>query len=213
MFAVFRYKGALLTKCTTREFRGDRLVLASHNAGKLAELRAALSPLGIAVVSAGEAGLDAPEETGTTFEENAILKAKAAAAQTGLPALADDSGLAVDGLGGAPGVYSARWAGPDGDHRPAMARIEEELDGRDPAARFVCVLALAWPDGHVETTRGEVAGRVLFPPRGEGGFGYDPIFEPQGEDRRFAEMTREEKAGMSHRGRALAALLHAVFSR
>ncbi|WP_031551314.1 RdgB/HAM1 family non-canonical purine NTP pyrophosphatase [Parvularcula oceani] len=196
----------------SRSFDGDRLVLASHNQGKLAELRALLSPLGISVLSAGEAGLTAPEETGATFEENAALKARAAVGETGLPALADDSGLSVDALGGAPGVYSARWAAADGDHAPAIARVERELGEQDPAARFVCVLALAWPDGHVELARGEAAGRLVFPPRGESGFGYDPIFVPEGEARSFAEMTPGEKRAHSHRSRAMAAMMDRVFA-
>ena len=195
-----------------RRFEGDRLVLATHNQGKLSELRALLGPLGVAVTDAGEAGLGAPEETGTTFEANAILKAHAACEATGLPALADDSGLGVDALGGDPGVVSARWAGPDGDHAPAIARVLAGLEGRDDRrARFVCVLALAWPDGHVETSRGEAPGTIASAPRGQGGFGYDPIFVPDGETRSFAELTPEEKRADNHRARALAGLMRDVF--
>ena len=195
-----------------RRFVGDRLVLASHNRGKLAELRATLGPLGVDVIDASEAGLTAPEETGTTFEANAILKARAACEATSLPALADDSGLSVDALGGDPGVYSARWAGPDGDHAPAIARVLAGLDGAaDRSARFVCVLALAWPDGHVETSRGEAEGSISRAPRGQGGFGYDPIFLPQGGTRTFAELTPEEKRADNHRARALAGMLRDVF--
>ena len=198
-----------------RRFEGDRLVLATHNQGKLRELRALLGPLGVHVTDAGEAGLAAPEETGATFEENAILKARAACEGTGLPALADDSGLSVAALGGAAGVYSARWAGPDGDHAPAIARVLEGLDGLecegDRAARFVCVLALAWPDGHVETSRGEAPGAIANAPRGAGGFGYDPIFVAEGETRSFAELTPEEKRADNHRARALAGMMRTVF--
>ena len=203
-----------------RRFEGDRLVLASHNQGKLRELRAMLGPLGVRVIDAGEAGLPAPEETGTTFEANAILKARAACEATGLPALADDSGLSVDALGGDPGVYSARWAGPDGDHAPAITRVLDGLKGAESrAARFVCVLALAWPDGHVETRRGEVGGTITNAPRGAGGFGYDPIFVPAsearaagGQGRSFAELTAEEKRADNHRARALAAMREGVFA-
>ena len=197
-----------------RKFDGDRLVLASHNAGKLAELRAMLGPLGIAVTSADEAGLAAPEETETTFEGNAALKARTTCEATGLPALADDSGLAVTALGGAPGVYSARWAAPDGDHAPAIARVLEGLDGADDrSARFVCVLALAWPDGHVETARGEAPGEIVKAPRGQGGFGYDPIFLPAGRARTFAELTPEEKREDNHRARAMRTMMEGVFER
>ena len=197
-----------------RKFDGDRLVLASHNAGKLAELSAMLSPLGVEVMPAGDAGLAAPEETEETFEGNAALKARAACEATGLPALADDSGLAVTKLGGRPGVHSARWAAPDGDHAPAIARVLEGLKGTDDrSARFVCVLALAWPDGHVETARGEAPGEIASAPRGEGGFGYDPIFKPEGSDRTFAELTPEEKRATGHRARAMHAMMEGVFAR
>ena len=197
-----------------RKFDGDRLVLASHNAGKLAELRAMLAPLGIEVTPASAAGLAAPDETETTFEGNAALKAKAACMATGLPALADDSGLAVTALGGEPGVYSARWAAPDGDHAPAIARVLAGLaDADDRSARFVCVLALAWPDGHVETARGEAPGTITNAPRGVGGFGYDPIFRPDGETRTFAELTPEEKRADNHRARAMHAMMDGVFAR
>ena len=195
-----------------RRFAGDVLVLASHNQGKLRELRAALDPLGVEVRLASEAGLAAPDETGTTFEENAVLKARVACAATGLPALADDSGLAVDGLGGAPGIYSARWAGRDGDHAPAIARVLKGLEGMPGrSARFVCVLALAWPDGHTETSRGEAEGTIADAPRGQGGFGYDPIFLPDGGTRTYAELTPEEKRADNHRARALSGMLRDVF--
>ena len=196
-----------------RKFEGDRLVLASHNAGKLAELRAMLAPLGIEVTPAGEAGLAAPDETEDTFEGNAAIKARAACQATGLPALADDSGLAVAALGGAPGVHSARWAGPDGDHAPAIARVLEGVGGaQDRSARFVCVLALAWPDGHVEFARGEAPGEIVAM-RGSGGFGYDPIFLPEGGARTYAELTPEEKRTDNHRARAMRAMMDTVFAR
>jgi XTP/dITP diphosphohydrolase len=186
-----------------------RLVIASHNPGKVREIGDLVAPFGLSVVSAGELGLPEPEETGTTFAANAELKALAAAIGADLPALADDSGLVVPALDGAPGIYSARWAGPDKDFGLAMDRIERELaeTGRDErAAHFVCALALAWPDGHVEVYEGRVDGELTFPPRGERGFGYDPIFVPRGETRTFAEMPPAEKHGMSHRARAFAQL-------
>lgn len=199
-----------------RKFEGDRLVLASHNVGKLAELRAMLAPLGVTVTPASDAGLEAPEETEASFEGNAALKARAACAATGLPALADDSGLEVLALGGQPGVHSARWAGPDGDHAPAIARVLAGLAGlegqADRVARFVCVLALAWPDGHVETARGEAPGTIVDP-RGSGGFGYDPIFLPEGGERTFAELSAEEKRADNHRARAMRAMMDGVFAR
>ena len=205
-----------MQKVSPRRFQGNQLVLASHNQGKLAELRALVAPLGITVLSAGEAGLSAPEETGTTFEENAALKARVACEEAGLPALADDSGLAVTALGGAPGVYSARWAAADGDHAPAIARIEAEMGGAaDRSAKFVSVLTLSWPDGHLEAARGECAGRLVFPARGEGGFGYDPIFEPGGQEgppRTFGEMTPEGKRAYSHRAKAMAMMMDRVFA-
>lgn len=197
-----------------RRFQGDRLVLASHNEGKLAELRAMLAPLGIAVSPASAEGLSAPKETEATFEGNAALKARVACEATGLPALADDSGLAVTALGGRPGIHSARWAAPDGDHAPAIARVLDGLEGADDrSARFVCVLALAWPDGHVETARGEAPGVIVKAPRGDGGFGYDPIFLPEGSDRTFAELTKEEKRAHNHRARAMAVMMDGVFAR
>jgi XTP/dITP diphosphohydrolase len=182
-----------------------RLVVASHNPGKVREIAALLAPLGVVAVSAGELGLPEPEETEATFVGNASLKARAAAVGSGLPALADDSGLEVFALGGAPGVYSARWAGPDKNFRAAMARVWRELQengATDLSARFVCVLALAQPDGSVETFQGEARGRIVWPPRGEHGFGYDPIFVPDGHERTFGEMRHEEKLPLTHRARA-----------
>jgi XTP/dITP diphosphohydrolase len=182
-----------------------RLVVASHNQGKGREISALLSPLGVEAVSAGALGLPEPEETEATFTGNAALKARAAAEGSGLPALADDSGLEVFALGGAPGVYSARWAGPDKDFRPAMERVRRELremGATDLSARFVCVLALSRPDGSVETFEGEARGHIVWPPRGEHGFGYDPIFVPDGHARTFGEMRHEEKLPLTHRARA-----------
>src|SRR5271166_5768121 len=157
-----------------RPFTGDRLVIASHNPGKIEEISALLAPFAIDAVSAAALGIAEPEETGDSFEANAALKAKAAAAASGSPALADDSGLVVPALDGAPGIYSARWAGPSKDFGEAMARVERELADKDRSAIFVAVLALAWPDGHLELFRGEAPGRLVWPPRGKRGFGYDP---------------------------------------
>ncbi|WP_135211968.1 RdgB/HAM1 family non-canonical purine NTP pyrophosphatase [Vitreimonas flagellata] len=187
-----------------------RLVVASHNAGKVREIGALLAPLGVEAVSAGDLGLPEPEETETTFVGNAALKARAAAEASGLPALADDSGLEVFGIGGDPGVYSARWAGPNKDFGFAMQRVHEELQKRgatDFSARFVCVLAMAEPDGAVETFEGEARGMIVWPPRGTKGFGYDPIFQPNGLDRTFGEMSHDEKLPMTHRARAFEKLL------
>lgn len=199
---------------------GTRLVLATHNAGKIRELNDLLAPFGLATVSARDLGLAEPEEIGDSFEANAALKALAAAQRAGALALADDSGLAVDALGGAPGIHSARWAGEGRDFAAAMRRVEDELARRGAAApaarraRFVAVLALAAPDGGCETWRGETAGTLVWPPRGNEGFGYDPIFLPDGHDRTFGEMSAEEKHGwrpgvgdaLSHRARAFAAM-------
>ncbi len=197
--------------------RGDRLVIASHNPGKVREIAALIELFGIEAVPAGDLGLDEPEETGATFEANAEIKARAAAKASGLPALADDSGLVVDALGGDPGIYSARWAGADKNFAKAMQDVEERLHlagGNDPSfrtARFVAVLCLAWPDGGTTTWRGEIEGDLVWPPRGDQGFGYDPIFRPEGHDRTFGEMDAEEKHGwreghdpLSHRARAFA---------
>lgn len=187
-----------------------RLVVASHNAGKVREIGALLAPLGVEAVSAGTLGLPEPEETETTFIGNAALKARAAADASGLPALADDSGLEVFGIGGDPGVYSARWAGPNKDFGFAMRRVHEELQKRgatDFSARFVCALALAEPGGAVEVFEGDVRGEIVWPPRGAQGFGYDPIFQPVGLDRTFGEMSHDEKLPMTHRARAFEKLL------
>jgi XTP/dITP diphosphohydrolase len=199
-----------------------RVVAATHNNGKLAELHDLLDPHGVALVSAGELNLPEPEETGDSFVANALIKARAAAAASGLPAISDDSGICVAGLDGAPGIYSARWAGGGGkDFGPAMARIERELQARGALkpwrAWFVSALAICWPDGHVETFEGRVDGDLVFPPRGVSGFGYDPCFLPDGHARSFGEMTAAEKHGLpadgsqalSHRARAFQALARA----
>ncbi|HKR20853.1 MAG TPA: RdgB/HAM1 family non-canonical purine NTP pyrophosphatase [Stellaceae bacterium] len=196
----------------TRRITGGRLAIATHNPGKLIEIAELLRPYGVETVGAAALGLPEPEETGTTFEANAQLKAVAAANASGLPALADDSGLAVAALGGAPGIYSARWAGPQKDFAAAMQRIERELASKpDRRAAFVAVLALAWPDGAVEIFRGEVQGTLVFPPRGTHGFGYDPIFVPEGGHQTFGEMTATAKHAISHRARAFAKLVAACF--
>ena len=189
---------------TRRLSAGDRLVIATHNAGKLREIAALIAPFGIAAVSAGDLGLPEPEETEPDFAGNARLKARAATT-SGLPALADDSGLCVEALGGAPGIYSARWAGPGRDFSVAMARVHRELgDTADWRAYFVCTLCLAWPDGGADTFEGRSDGRLVWPPRGANGFGYDPIFQPDGDDRTYGEMRPAEKHASNHRARAFA---------
>ena len=202
-----------------RMLEDRKIVVASHNAGKLAEIADLIGPFGFEARSAAEYGLPEPEETGTTFEENAYIKASAAASATGLPALSDDSGLMVDALGGEPGVYTADWATlTDGSRDFAMAmRVTEEkltekgaMSSDRRTGRFVSVLCVAWPDGHAEYFRGEVEGLLVWPPRGEKGFGYDPMFQPDGHDATFGEMSAEEKHGwkpgdadaLSHRARA-----------
>jgi XTP/dITP diphosphohydrolase len=194
-----------------RPFTGDRLVIASHNQGKVEELSALLDPFGIESVAAAALGLPEPEENGDSFEANATLKARAAAQAIGLPALADDSGLVVPALGGAPGVYSARWAGPSKDFRIAMQRVQRELGDKDRAALFVAVLALAWPEGDVELFRGEVVGTLVWPPQGSHGFGYDPIFVPEGGVETFGQMDPSEKHKISHRAVAFAKLVSGSF--
>lgn len=184
-------------------------MIATHNAGKLAELRDLLAPYGVDAVSAAELKLVEPDETGTTFRANALIKASAAAQAADLPAFADDSGLVVDALDGAPGIHSARWAGPDRDFAGAMAEIDRQLVARSamtPDARqahFISALCVFWPDGHIEEFEGRVDGTIVFPPRGNKGFGYDPIFLPDGFDRTFGEMPSEEKHGLPPRGRGL----------
>ena len=198
-----------------RRFIGTGLIVATHNAGKLREIVELLAPYGIHVSSAAEHGLPEPEETGTTFLANAELKALAAALAAGVPALSDDSGLAVDGLDGAPGIYSARWAGPSKDFGAAMARVERELTERGSTnrrAHFISALTLAWPDGHYESFEGRVSGTLTFPPRGDRGFGYDPIFVPDGLSQTFGEMHEATKHRISHRARAFSQLVEACFA-
>ncbi|MEQ8652810.1 MAG: RdgB/HAM1 family non-canonical purine NTP pyrophosphatase [Kiloniellales bacterium] len=191
----------------------ERLVLASHNPGKLREIAALLQPFGTEVTSAGALGLPEPEETGDTFAENALIKAHASAQGSAEVALSDDSGLCVEALGGAPGVLSARWAGPEKDFSLAMRKVEEALgENADRRASFVCALALAWPDGSEAVFEGRVDGRLVFPPRGSRGFGYDPIFLAEGEELTFGEMEPAAKHAMSHRARAFAKLVAAVFA-
>jgi XTP/dITP diphosphohydrolase len=208
-----------------RALDSDSIVVASHNKGKLAEIAALIGPYGFEARPAAEYGLPEPEETGTTFEENAYIKAFVAASATGLPALSDDSGLAVDALGGEPGVYTADWAetGNGRDFSLAMRKVEDllrEKGATTPAertGRFVSVICLAWPDGHADYFRGEVEGVLVWPPRGEKGFGYDPVFLPDGHARTFGEMTVEEKQGgaepLSHRARAFDLFRRAMLAR
>lgn len=201
-----------------RRFSLPKLVVATHNRGKAGEIRTMLKPFGVEIVSAGELGLPAPPETGTTFEENATLKALAATRGSGLPALADDSGLSVHALGGEPGVHTADWEGPKRDAMVGMRRIQDEFVRRRVpdtetarTATFHCVLALAWPDEHLELVHGTLDGHIVWPPRGLGGHGYDPCFQPIGLGRTTAQMTDEEKNAISHRGRALRMLVEACF--
>lgn len=196
-----------------RRFTDGELIIASHNPGKVREIDDLLRPLGVNVRSAADLGLAEPEETGKTFVANAVLKAEAAANAAILPALADDSGLAVDALGGDPGIYSARWAGPEKDFDAAMRKIEALLEADSSrSAQFVCALTLAWPDGHVETFEGVVHGELVWPPRGTLGFGYDPMFLPEGRSLTFGEMDQTEKHTISHRADAFRKLVDACFS-
>jgi XTP/dITP diphosphohydrolase len=196
-----------------RRFTGGRLVIATHNNGKLKEMADLLAPYVNDCVSAGDLGLAEPAETGGSFQSNAELKALAAAEGASLPALADDSGVVVDALGGAPGIYSARWAGPKKDFAMAMQRVERQLGpDADRRAHFVSVLALAWPDGHVESFEGRVTGRLVWPPRGNRGFGYDPMFLPDGRSQTFGEMDPQGKHQISHRANAFRKLVEACFS-
>jgi XTP/dITP diphosphohydrolase len=203
-----------------------RLVIATHNAGKLVEMRDLLALYGVEAVSAGDLNLPEPEETGTTFAANARIKAQASAQASGMPALADDSGLVVDALDGAPGIYSARWAGPGKDFRLAMEKVAGMLRERDAftpqqrSAHFVSVLCVAWPDGHVEEFEGKTDGSLVWPPRGNEGFGYDPMFLPDGFGLTFGEMSRDDKhglppkgQGLSHRARAFVKLAEACLGR
>lgn len=195
---------------------GQKLVIASHNSGKVVEIRALLEPFAVLVVGAAELGLPEPEETGETFAENASIKAEAAARQSGEIALADDSGLCVAALDGQPGIYSARWAGLDKDFPAAMTRVEHELKSKaakDSRASFVCALALAAPGQTTEIFDGRVFGSLTFPPRGSRGFGYDPIFVPEGYRQTFGEMDPDKKHAISHRAKAFAKLVRASFAR
>jgi len=197
-----------------RKLAPGKLVIASHNEGKVREIEALLGPYGIQPVSAKSLDLPEPEETGTTFVANAELKALQAADLSGLPALADDSGLCVEALNGDPGIFSARWAGPGKDFGLAMKLVEDNLAATGPDAvrdaHFVCALALAWPDGHVEWFEGRVDGVLVWPPRGEHGFGYDPMFLPDGHERTFGEMMPDEKTPLTHRAAAFRQLVEAV---
>ncbi len=198
-----------------RRLSPGRLVAATHNKGKVSELTDLFAPLGFEVVSAIELDLPEPEETEATFAGNAILKARAAAEATGAPALSDDSGLSVTALGGAPGIYSARWAGEPRDFGKAMEKVQRELDdigATDRSAKFVCALAIVWPDGHAEVFEGEVHGELTWPPRGNKGFGYDPVFVADGESITFGEMEPALKHAMSHRARAVEKLKAALLS-
>ncbi len=190
---------------------GQRLVLATHNPGKLVEFRALLEPFGVVLTSAGELDLPEPEEPAPDFLGNARIKALAAATASGLPALSDDSGFCVAALGGAPGVHSARWGGPAKDFAGAMARVNTALgDTAERRAWFTCVLTLAWPDGETASFLGRVEGLAVWPPRGTQGFGYDPMFQPAGETRTYGEMDHNAKYATSHRARALQALVASV---
>ena len=194
--------------------RGAKLVIASHNEGKVREITELLAPCGIEAVSASALGLAEPEETGETFADNAKIKAIEAAKASGLPALADDSGLEVAGLGGAPGIHSARWGGVERDFGHAMARVRQELDAAsvtDDRANFTCALALGLPDGGAQVFEGRVFGTIVWPPRGGHGFGYDPIFVPHGFRETFGEMEPAQKHAMSHRARAFDKLMRAVY--
>jgi XTP/dITP diphosphohydrolase len=203
------------TEIPHRKLQPGKLVIASHNEGKVREIRALLEPFGVTPVSAGSLGLPEPPETGTTFIANAEIKARSAADLSGLPALADDSGLAVEALDGDPGIYSARWAGEAKDFGLAMRLVHEHMEKAGPEAghdaHFVCALSLCWPDGHVESFEGRVDGTIVWPPRGAHGFGYDPIFQPIGRDISFGEMDPEEKHAISHRADAFRKLVAAVF--
>jgi XTP/dITP diphosphohydrolase len=198
-----------------RKLAPGKLVIASHNPGKVREIRELLAPYGIEPVSAADLDLPEPEETGTTFVANAELKAMQAADLSGLPALADDSGLCVEALGGDPGIFSARWAGPEKDFTVAMQAVENRLAAIDPppsrSAHFVCALALAWPDGHSEVFEGRVDGTLVWPPRGDRGFGYDPMFLPDDGRETFGEMNPAAKHAISHRADAFRQLVEAVF--
>jgi XTP/dITP diphosphohydrolase len=199
----------------SRKLVPGRLVIASHNKGKIPEIAALMAPYGMELVSAADLDVPEPEETGTSFAANAELKARFSADLTGLPALADDSGLCVDALDGDPGIFSARWAGEPRDFGRAMELVESNLKAKGPDAgrdaHFVCALSICWPDGHVVTVEGRVDGHLVWPPRGDKGFGYDPMFQPIGHDISFGEMDPAAKHAMSHRADAFRKLVAAVF--
>ena len=198
---------------TSRQFDGNTLLVASHNEGKVKEIKDLLENLRIQVVSARNLGLAEPEETGATFRENAELKAGLASQAANIPALADDSGLAIEALGGEPGIFSARWGGESRDFNLAMEKVEKRLAGnKNRSAAFVCALSLSWPDGHFETFEGRVNGSVCWPPRGERGFGYDPIFIASGMDLTFGEINPALKHSISHRADAFRQLSEACFA-
>jgi XTP/dITP diphosphohydrolase len=197
-----------------RLFDGDTLIIASHNQGKVREIGELLAPFGVKTVSAGDLNLPEPVEDGDSFIANAEIKALAAATAANLPALSDDSGLEVEALNGDPGIYSARWAGPSKDFTIAMEKINEAMGGNDNRrANFTCALTLAWPDGHMESFEGKVFGDIVWPMRGEHGFGYDPIFKPEGHSITFGEMDPAKKHSMSHRADAFNQLIDACFKR
>ena len=188
-----------------RKLSGSKLVVASHNLGKVREIADLIAPWNLEAVSVGQLGLPEPDETEVTFEGNALLKARAAARGAGLPALADDSGLCVEALNGAPGIYSARWAGPGKDFSLAMNEVQRRLEASGSSSRaawFICALAIAWPDGTEASFLGRIDGQLVWPPRGTRGFGYDPMFIPEGHSLTFGEMDPSEKHAMSHRARA-----------
>lgn len=193
-----------------RKFTDSKLLIASHNKDKVHEIGELLKPFSLEVISASDLNIEEPEETENTFEGNSLLKAMYCAKHSNLPSLADDSGLVVPALGGAPGIYSARWAGPKRDFTKGMKRLEKALKGKDDhSAYFICSLALAWPDNHNEVFTGSLGGHLTFPPRGEHGFGYDPIFIPNGYDITVAEMKPEKKQAISHRSHAFNQLIEA----
>ncbi len=202
-----------------RQFAGRKLVVASHNMGKVREIRDLLNPFGVEPISAGELGLPEPVEDGATFIANAEIKSLAAAKASGEIALSDDSGFAVEALDGDPGIYSARWAGPEKDFSLAMKTVKEKLDEKEAfasghlKAAFFCALSLAWPDGHTETFEGRVDGQFTWPPRGTNGFGYDPVFTPNGKSATFAEMEPADKLAINHRADAFRQLIDACFGK
>jgi len=196
----------------SRKFTEGKLVLATHNRGRLAAFRGMMNLPGVELVSAGDLGIEEPVEDGTTFFENCLIKAKAVSEASGLPCMADDSGLCVKALNSDPGVYSADWAGTPRDFKAAMQMVHDKMgDATDKGGAFVSTLILMWPDGHYESVEGRIEGTLVWPPRGGEGFGYDPMFQPEGESKTFGEMTMEEKKNFSHRARAFKALKAKVF--